>query len=108
MRRSSSTAALISSCCLADRDWRTPSAAAASPRSAANRVKAPPPAPDWRITCIFVDRGHRGQGIARTALAGALEQVAERGVGLVEAISEVTQGREAQGRFLLSATVELF
>ncbi len=28
--------------------------------------------------------------------------------GLVEAISEVTAGRQAQGRFLFSATVELF
>ena len=30
------------------------------------------------------------------------------GGGLVEAIPEVTAGREAQGRFLFSATVELF
>jgi GNAT superfamily N-acetyltransferase len=68
---------------------------------------APPPA-DWRITCFFVDKKHRGQGIARAALAGALEQIAARGGGLVEAISEVTAGREAPGRFLFSATVELF
>ena len=31
-----------------------------------------------------------------------------RGGGLVEAISEVTSGRNAQDRFLFSATVELF
>lgn len=68
----------------------------------------PPPLPDWRITCFYVDRKHRGQGIARIALDGALDQVAERGGGLVEAIPEVTAGREAQGRFLFSATVELF
>jgi ribosomal protein S18 acetylase RimI-like enzyme len=67
----------------------------------------PPPPPDWRITCIFVDKKHRGQGIARMALEGALEQIATRGGGLVEAISEVTAGREAQGRFLFSGTVEL-
>ena len=30
------------------------------------------------------------------------------GGGLVEAISEATAGREAQGRFLFSATAELF
>jgi glycogen operon protein len=34
--------------------------------------------------------------------------IAHLGGGLVEAISEVTADREAQGRFLLSATVELF
>lgn len=69
--------------------------------------KDAPPRPDWRITCIFVDQKHRGDGIARAALEGALVQIAERGGGLVEAISEVTTGRQAQGRFLFSATVEL-
>jgi GNAT superfamily N-acetyltransferase len=70
--------------------------------------KEPPPAPEWRITCFFVDKKHRGQGIARAALDGALDQIAHLGGGRVEAISEVTAGREAQGRFLFSATVELF
>jgi GNAT superfamily N-acetyltransferase len=70
--------------------------------------KAAPPPPDWRISCFFVDKKHRGQGIARAALEGALEQIAHHGGGLVEAISEVTAGREAHGRFLFSATAELF
>ena len=70
--------------------------------------KEPPPAPHWRITCFFVDKKHRGQGVARAALGGALDQIAHLGGGRVEAISEVTAGREAQGRFLFSATVELF
>ena len=69
--------------------------------------KDPPPRPDWRITCIFVDKKHRGQELARAALEGALIQIARAGGGLVEAISEVTTGREAHGRFLFSATVEL-
>ena len=70
--------------------------------------KDAPPRPDWRITCFYVDKRHRGQGIARAALEGALDQIARAGGGLVEAIPEVTAGREAQGRFLFSATVELF
>lgn len=70
--------------------------------------KDAPPRPDWRITCFYVDKKHRGQGIARTALEGALDQIAEAGGGRVEAIPEVTAGREAHGRFLFSATVELF
>jgi hypothetical protein len=28
--------------------------------------------PDWRITCFFADRRHRGRGVASAALAGAL------------------------------------
>ena len=70
--------------------------------------KEAPPRPDWRITCFYVDKRHRGQGVARAALEGALDQIAEAGGGLVEAIPEVTAGREAPGRFLFSATVELF
>jgi GNAT superfamily N-acetyltransferase len=71
-------------------------------------AKDPPPRARWRITCIFVDKRHRGQGVARAGLEGALAQIATAGGGLVEAISEVTAGREAQARFLFSATVELF
>jgi GNAT superfamily N-acetyltransferase len=67
-----------------------------------------PPGPDWRITCFFVDPRHRGQGIARVGLEGALDQIARSGGGLVEAIPEVTAGRTTPGRFLYSATVELF
>jgi len=70
--------------------------------------KDPPPPARWRITCMFVDRRHRGQGIARAGLEGTLAQIAAAGGGLVEAISETTIGREAQSRFLFSATVELF
>jgi ribosomal protein S18 acetylase RimI-like enzyme len=70
--------------------------------------KDPPPPARWRITCIFVDKRHRGEGIARAALEGALTQIAAAGGGRVEAISETTVDREAQGRFLFSATVELF
>jgi GNAT superfamily N-acetyltransferase len=70
--------------------------------------KDAPPLPDWRITCFYVDKKHRGQGVARAALEGALGQIAQAGGGLAEAISEVTAGRQAPGRFLFSATVELF
>lgn len=70
--------------------------------------KDAPPLPDWRITCFYVDKKHRRQGIARAALGGALDQMARAGGGLVEAISEVTDGRAAAGRFLFTATVELF
>jgi GNAT superfamily N-acetyltransferase len=70
--------------------------------------KAPPPLARWRVACIFVDKRHRGRGVARAGLEGALAQIAAAGGGLVEALSEVTAGREAHGRFLFSATVELF
>jgi GNAT superfamily N-acetyltransferase len=69
--------------------------------------KEPPPVPNWRLTCVYVDPRHRGQGLARYAVIGALGLIAEAGGGTVEAISEVTDGRTAHGRFLFSGTAEL-
>jgi ribosomal protein S18 acetylase RimI-like enzyme len=39
----------------------------------------------WRITCFWVDRKHRNQRVASTALAAALESIRKGGGGLVEA-----------------------
>ncbi|WP_202805677.1 GNAT family N-acetyltransferase [Actinopolymorpha alba] len=68
----------------------------------------PPPLPDWRITCFYVDKRYRRQGIARAALEGALDLIALASGGLVEALPEVTAGRTAHGRFLFEMTVELY
>jgi hypothetical protein len=43
-------------------------------------------APDWRIACCFVGKGHRRRGVATAALAGALDLIAALGGGTVEAI----------------------
>ena len=45
-------------------------------------------APDWRIACCFVGKGHRRQGVATAALAGALELIAGLGGGTVEGYPE--------------------
>ncbi len=37
--------------------------------------------PDYRITCFFVDRDHRRNGVAGVALRGALELIAQGGGG---------------------------
>jgi GNAT superfamily N-acetyltransferase len=44
--------------------------------------------PNWRIACCFVGKGHRRQGVATAALAGALELIARLGGGLVEGYPE--------------------
>ncbi|MFZ0012783.1 MAG: GNAT family N-acetyltransferase [Acidimicrobiia bacterium] len=44
--------------------------------------------PDWRIACCYVAKGHRRQGVAATALAGALDLIAELGGGVVEGYPE--------------------
>ena len=43
------------------------------------------PARLWRITCFFVDRDYRRQGIALIALRAALDSIRRKGGGIVEA-----------------------
>ena len=45
-------------------------------------------APDWRIACNFVGKGHRRRGVATAALAGALDLIARLGGGTVEGYPE--------------------
>ena len=52
--------------------------------------------PDWRIGCIFTDKGHRGSGVARAAVAGALDAISAVGGGVVEAYPEQVEGRTPQ------------
>jgi GNAT superfamily N-acetyltransferase len=66
------------------------------------------PAPDWRITCFFVDREHRKRGVAAAALAGALREIARSGGGVVESSPEDVQDRKVSSSFLYNATVALF
>jgi len=64
--------------------------------------------PDWRITCFFVDKDYRGQGVAARALKGALSEIARLGGGLVESYPEDVAGRSVSGSFLHNATVAMF
>lgn len=64
--------------------------------------------PDWRITCFFVGRTHRHQGVAEAALVGALGEIARLGGGVVESYPEDTASRTVSGSFLFNATAALF
>ena len=64
--------------------------------------------PDWRITCFFSGRRARGRGVAATALAGALEQIAALGGGVVEGYPEDAAGRKVSGSFLFHGTLAMF
>ena len=55
-------------------------------RAAYEKGKSSPP--DWRIACNFVGKGHRRQGVATAALAGAIELIAGLGGGTVEGYPE--------------------
>ncbi len=58
----------------------------AYPRLARSRTLAPvDDRPVWSITCFFVARSHRGKGLTRTLIAGAVRHARSRGAAIVEA-----------------------
>lgn len=64
--------------------------------------------PDWRITCFYVGKGHRGKKVAITALRGALEQIGLLGGGFVESYPEDVTGRKISSSFLYNGTLDMF
>ena len=52
------------------------------------------PPPDYRITCIFVDKKHRRSGVTATALTGAVDLIAKAGGGVVEGYPHDTGGKK--------------
>lgn len=64
--------------------------------------------PDWRITCFFVDKAYRRQGVAAAALAGALEEIGRLGGGTVESFPEDTTDRTVSSSFLHNGTLAMF
>lgn len=63
--------------------------------------------PVWSITCFFVARARRGQGVGRRLLAGALAHTAEAGARIVEAYPVDRPGHQADASVYMG-TMELF
>ena len=57
-------------------------------RSGTAHARTQTTSPDWRIACCYVGKGHRRQGVATAALAGALDLIAALGGGTVEGYPE--------------------
>ena len=64
--------------------------------------------PDYRLTCLFVDKNHRRIGLAGAALHAALDLIAQAGGGVVEAYPQDTDGQLVSPTFLYSGTRSLF
>jgi GNAT superfamily N-acetyltransferase len=75
-------------------------------RKAYDAAGSPPP--DWRITCLFVDRNHRRGGVAGVALQGALDLIGGLGGGVVEGYPEAVEGQKTAAAFLFGGTLGLF
>ncbi len=68
--------------------------------------------PDYRVTCIFVDKRYRRRGVAALALRGALELIAEAGGGVVEGyphdLSKQPEGKKMSSSFLYNGTRRMY
>ena len=64
--------------------------------------------PDWRITCFFVDRDHRKEGVAKAALEGALRFITTKGGGTVDGYPIYTRGKPYSSSFLWGGTESMF
>lgn len=63
---------------------------------------------DYRVTCFFVDRDYRRDGVAAAALEGALQLIAPAGGGVVDGFPYDTHGEKANASFLYNGTRSLF
>jgi GNAT superfamily N-acetyltransferase len=64
--------------------------------------------PDWRITCFFIDRQRRGEGVASFALNEALREIDRLGGGTVEAYPEDYSAKRVSNSFLCSGALSMF
>jgi GNAT superfamily N-acetyltransferase len=64
--------------------------------------------PDYRITCIQVDKRYRGQGLSAVALEGAIDLIAADGGGVVEGYPHDVGDKRMSPSFLYNGTRELY
>ncbi len=65
--------------------------------------------PDYRITCVFVDRRYRRKGLAEIAVLGALELIRAEGGGHVESYPhDLPKDKKISSSFLYNATRTMY
>ena len=66
--------------------------------------------PDYRITCVFVDKRHRRQGVTELAITGALDLITQAGGGRVESYPHdlTHQTKKMSASFLYNGTRGLY
>lgn len=65
--------------------------------------------PDYRLTCLFIDKAYRRRGLSALALRGALDLIAQAGGGTVEGYpQDLSDGRRVGNSFLYNGTRALY
>ena len=102
-----STLVFDGACCIGWCQFGRPGELPRIKSSRAYEAGEPTPA-DWRITCFFVDKARRNEGVAAIALEGALSEIGTLGGGRVESFPEDTADRKVSASFLHNGTLEMF
>jgi len=64
--------------------------------------------PDYRVTCIFVDKRYRKRGFAKVALQGALDLIAAQGGGVVEGYPHEVGEKRMNNSFVYNGTRAMY
>ncbi len=67
--------------------------------------------PDWRVTCIQVDKRFRKRGLAEVALRGAVDLIAAAGGGVVEGYPHdmaLKEGKKTSASWLYNGTRRMY
>jgi GNAT superfamily N-acetyltransferase len=65
--------------------------------------------PDFRITCVYVDKHHRKTGLAAVAVKGALALIAEQGGGRVESYPhDIPPAKKMSSSFIYNGTRTMY
>ena len=64
--------------------------------------------PDYRVTCIFVDKRYRRRGLAEMALLGAVDLIARAGGGIVEGYPHIPGEKKMSSSFLYNGTRAMY
>lgn len=64
--------------------------------------------PNYRITCIFVDKRYRRQGFAKVALDAAIDHIAAQGGGVVEGYPHEVGEKKMNNSFVYNGTRRMY
>jgi GNAT superfamily N-acetyltransferase len=77
-------------------------------RSPTLRLAEPEDPGVWAVTCFFIDRHHRREGVSRALLTAAVEHAVHSGATVVEGYPVNTAGARRPSGELFTGTVGLF
>lgn len=89
--------------------WVAVAPRTAYPKLARSKITASDAGPDtWSVTCFFVHRSARGQGLARTLVDAAVDYARDRGARVLEGHPVDTDGQKKASGDLYHGTLDMF